>query len=83
MKYRVNTAFIGVGRTKDESYQFVTLEPGSAFTIRGEERDGQVKIIYRGQMIQVFLEDIRQRAVKIPDKLRADSGSWGGSPGGP
>jgi hypothetical protein len=73
MKYRVNRAFIGVRRANDDSFQFVTLEPGNAFTIRGEERNGQVKVIYRGKMILVFMEDIRQRAVKIRQRLRADS----------
>lgn len=74
MKYRVSSAFNSIRRARDESFQFVTLEPGNAFTIRGEERSGQVKVIYRGQIILVFTEDIRRRAVKIRERLRTDRG---------
>jgi hypothetical protein len=65
MKYRVKEAFIAVRQTADGKSQFVTMEVGNIFTIRGEERAGLVKVLYRGQIVAVFLKDIEHRAVKI------------------
>lgn len=65
MKYRVHTAFRGVLRPADGPSEFVTLEPGSVFTIRGEERDGMVTVMYQARLVVVFVKDIESRAVKI------------------
>lgn len=64
MKYRVKTPFLAVYRAHGKS-QFVNMEPGHAFTLRGEERKGLINVLYQGRIVSVFVKDIEERAQKI------------------
>jgi hypothetical protein len=65
MKYRVRTAFLAVHKQNGGKSEFVTLEPGQMFTVRGREPSGFLKVMYRGRMVAVFERDIQERAVRI------------------
>jgi hypothetical protein len=65
MKYRVHTAFRGVFRPSDGTSEFVTLETGSVLTIRGQERNGMVTVMYQARLIAVFVKDLEDLTVRI------------------
>jgi len=65
MKYRVKTAFIAVHRRKDGTSDFIHLEPGTVFTIRGREQSGMVNIMHQRRIVAVFVADVKQRAEPI------------------
>jgi len=67
MKYCVQIAFLGVCRQKDGTSEFVTLEPGTVFTVRGEVHGGFVKVMYQRRMLSVFVKDVETRALKITE----------------
>ncbi len=70
MKYRVKTAFIAVHRKRDGTSEFIQLEPGAVFTIRGHERSGMVNIMHQRRMVAVFVSDVKERAEPIDITLR-------------
>lgn len=65
MKYRVENSFIGVHRKNDGTSEFVRLEPGTVFSVRGKGRNGMVNVMYNRRVLAVFLSDIEERAVQI------------------
>jgi hypothetical protein len=65
MRYRVKAAFIAVHRRKDGTSDFIHLEPGTVFTIRGREQAGMVNILHQRRIVTVFVADIKQRAEPI------------------
>jgi hypothetical protein len=65
MKYQVKSAFIGVYRQNDGTSEFVTVEPGAFFALRGQVRGGFVNIMYQARILAVFMKDVEERAVKI------------------
>jgi|HubBroStandDraft_3_1064219.scaffolds.fasta_scaffold1906001_1 hypothetical protein len=65
MKYRVTTAFIGVHRRSDGTSEFIQLEPGTVFTIRGQAQSGMVNIMHNRRILVVFMTDIQTRAELI------------------
>jgi hypothetical protein len=67
MKYRVEQVFLGVHRHDNGTSEFVPLEPGTVFTIRGQVRGSFVDVIYRTRRLAVFVKDIQARAVKIQE----------------
>ena len=67
MKYSVQIAFLGVCRQNDGTSEFVTLEPGSVFTIRSGVRGGFVKVMYQRRMLAVFMKDVEAWAVRITE----------------
>src|ERR1700676_4680432 len=50
MKYRVKAAFIAVHRRSDGTSEFIQLEPGTIFTVRGGVRSGMVNIMHQRRM---------------------------------
>jgi hypothetical protein len=64
MKYRIKLPFIGVHRRGDGKSQFVTMEPGNVFTIRGEQ-SGMVNVMYERRIVAVFRKDIEEHTEKI------------------
>jgi hypothetical protein len=62
MKYRVKTAFIAVYRRNDGTSEFVQLEPGTVFTVRGVVHAGMVNIMHNRRILSVFLADVKERA---------------------
>jgi hypothetical protein len=73
MKYRVKTAFLGVYLKRDGTSEFVELQPGTVFALRGEGRAGMVKVMCERRLLSVFQKDIEQRSVMLnitaPDHL--------------
>jgi hypothetical protein len=65
MKYLVKTPFLAVYRAADGKSQFVNMEPGHVFTLRGEEREGMINVLYQGRIVSVFVKDIEERSQKI------------------
>ena len=65
MKYRVKTAFLGVHLKRDGTSEFIKLQPGMVFALRGQDRAGTVKIMCQRRLVAVFWKDIEQRAVKL------------------
>jgi hypothetical protein len=70
MKYRVKTAFIGVHRRSDGTSEFVQLEPGTVFTVRGAVHVGMINIMHNRHIVAVFLADVEERAELINDTER-------------
>jgi hypothetical protein len=70
MKYRVKTTFIAVHRRSDGRSEFIQLEPGTVFTIRGGVRSGMVNIMHQRRMVSVFEADVRERAEQIDRTVR-------------
>jgi hypothetical protein len=70
MKYRVKTAFIGVHCEKNGTSEFVTLEPGTVFTVRSTIRGGFVNIMHQTRILSVFMRDVEERAVKVDEAHR-------------
>lgn len=65
MTYRVKTSFKAVHQRSDGTSEFVQLEPGTVFTIRGDVVEGMVKILHNRRLVTVFLADVNERAEKI------------------
>ncbi len=65
MKYRIKSPFTGIHRSADGKSQFVTMEPGNVFTLRGEEGSGMVNVMYQRRIVAVFRKDIEDRTEKI------------------
>jgi hypothetical protein len=65
MKYLVKTSLTAVYRRNDGTSEFVKLEPGTVFTIRGPERSGLVNVIHQGRIVAVFMRDVQERAARI------------------
>jgi hypothetical protein len=63
MTYRALEPFIAVVYSQPRPFKFVTINPGSVITVKGEvHRSGLVSVLYGGQMVAAFRKDIETKA---------------------
>lgn len=67
MKYLVKTSFMAVHRRSDGTSEFLQLEPGTVFTIRGRVQAGMVNIMHNRRVVAVFEADVKERAEQIAE----------------
>ena len=61
--YRVIEPFIAVIYDQPRPFKFVTINPGSFITIKGEvHRSGLVSVLYDEHMVAAFRKDIETKA---------------------
>jgi hypothetical protein len=66
LKYRVRDPLVAVLGDPGMPGKFVTIEPGSVITVKGDAQHfGFVEVRYGVQFVKVFMRDIEKRAERV------------------
>jgi hypothetical protein len=66
LKYRVHEPLLAVLGEPGMPGAFMTIEPGSVITVKGDvKQSGFVEVGYGSQIVKAFMRDIEKRADRV------------------
>ena len=66
MKFRVREPLLALWSEPQKKPAFMTIEPGSVITVKGEEeQSGFVDVSYAGRIVKAYMRDIEKRADRV------------------